>query len=63
MHVHALAGQCHPVTLRLSTSHPTEFVDITDHLEQAVHKSGVRTGLLAVHTLHTTTAVVVNERE
>jgi secondary thiamine-phosphate synthase enzyme len=49
--------------LRLATARPTEFVDLTDRLEQFVAGAGIRSGVLAVLTLHTTTAIVVNEHE
>jgi secondary thiamine-phosphate synthase enzyme len=38
-------------------------VDITDWLQSVVAESGIDLGLLNVQTLHTTTAVVVNEHE
>jgi secondary thiamine-phosphate synthase enzyme len=47
----------------LTTRHPTEFIDLTDRLERLVADAGVRFGILNVQTLHTTTAVVVNEHE
>ena len=49
--------------LRLVTNHPTEFIDLTHLLEKVVAEAGVETGLLNVQSLHTTTAVVVNEHE
>ena len=49
--------------LRLATTHPTEFIDLTERLERLVAESGVHTGMLNVQTLHTTTAIVVNEHE
>lgn len=49
--------------LDVSTSTPTAFVDLTTRLARFVSRSGIRDGLLAVHTLHTTTAVVLNEDE
>lgn len=49
--------------IRLTTRHPTEFIDVTDRLERFVADAGVRFGILNVQTLHTTTAVVVNEHE
>ena len=42
---------------------PTEFIDLTDRLEQLVAIAGFRFGIVNVQTLHTTTAVVVNEHE
>ena len=43
--------------------HPTEFIDLTDRLERLVADAGLRFGILNVQTLHTTTAIVVNEHE
>ena len=50
-------------TIRVTTRHPLEFVDVTDRLERLVADAGCRFGVLNVQTLHTTTAVVVNEHE
>jgi secondary thiamine-phosphate synthase enzyme len=50
-------------SIRVTTRHPTEFIDLTDRLERFVADSGVGFGILNVQTLHTTTAVVVNEHE
>jgi secondary thiamine-phosphate synthase enzyme len=49
--------------IRIATAHPTEFVDLTDRLKALVVESGIRYGLLNVQSLHTTTAIVVNENE
>src|SRR6187397_143551 len=49
--------------MHLTTRHPTEFVDLTDRLELLVADAGLQFGILNVQTLHTTTAVVVNEHE
>ena len=54
---------CWHVNIRIATDHPTEFVDLTDRLKTLVVESGVRFGLLNVQSLHTTTAIVVNENE
>jgi secondary thiamine-phosphate synthase enzyme len=53
----------HHTTIRITTDRPTQFIDATDRLEALVAKAGVRSGLVNVQTLHTTTAIVVNERE
>ena len=50
-------------TIRLGTRQPAEFIDLTDRIEAFIATSGVRTGLVNIQTLHTTTAVVVNEHE
>lgn len=54
---------CRHTTIRLATQRPTEFIDITDRIRSIVAASGVDTGLVNVQSLHTTTAVVVNEHE
>jgi secondary thiamine-phosphate synthase enzyme len=49
--------------IQLATERPTQFVDLTDRLQAIIAAAGVCTGLLNVQTLHTTTAIVVNEHE
>lgn len=49
--------------LRFVTNHPTEFIDLTQRLDRLIAESGVETGILNVQSLHTTTAIVVNEHE
>ena len=50
-------------TFRVSTRCPTEFIDVTSTLEEVVGAAGLRIGIISVLTLHTTTAVIVNEAE
>jgi secondary thiamine-phosphate synthase enzyme len=54
---------CSHAGIAVTTRQPTEFVDLTERLEQLVRETGLRSGILNVHTLHTTTAVIVNEHE
>jgi secondary thiamine-phosphate synthase enzyme len=54
---------CRHARVTITTGLPTEFVDLTDRLERLVADSGVRNGLVNIQTLHTTTAIVVNEHE
>ena len=63
METFAAASPCHDTTLRIATDRPTQFVDLTDRLEAVVAASGVRTGVLNIQSLHTTTAIVINEHE
>ena len=49
------------MTIRVGTQDPTQFIDITDQLEAIVVAAAIETGLVNVQTLHTTTAIVVNE--
>lgn len=47
--------------LTLRTSKRTEFLDITDALQEMVRRSGVRSGILVVYSPHTTAGLTVNE--
>jgi secondary thiamine-phosphate synthase enzyme len=47
----------------LATSQATEFIDLTDRLDQFIAEAEMRVGILNVQTSHTTTAIVVNEHE
>ena len=49
--------------LCISTEKPTEFIDITDRVEEFVARSGLTHGLVNIQSLHTTTAIVLNEHE
>lgn len=50
-------------TVRIDTQHATQFIDLTDRVEALVAEAGVDGGLVNIQTLHTTTAVIVNEHE
>ena len=43
------------------TSDRMQLINITDRINDIVHKSGVREGLVHLQSLHTTTAVFLNE--
>jgi len=47
----------------VSTRNRTELVDITHNVEEIMRKSGIKDGLCVIHTVHSTTAVIVNEHE
>ena len=51
------------VHFAIATRCPTEFIDLTDRLSALVAVAGLRSGVVNVQTLHTTTAIVVNEHE
>jgi secondary thiamine-phosphate synthase enzyme len=59
---HREPGSTH-ACIQVTTTAATRFVDLTVRLETFVARAGVRSGLLNVQTLHTTTAIVVNEHE
>jgi secondary thiamine-phosphate synthase enzyme len=43
------------------TSERTQLINITDRINEVVRKSGIRDGLVHLQSLHTTTAVFLNE--
>jgi secondary thiamine-phosphate synthase enzyme len=53
----------HHALIRLETQHPTEFVDLTERLQQMVARARIHCGVVNVQSLHTTVAIVVNELE
>ena len=50
-------------TFTHQTKSGLEFIDITDEIEDFVKESEIRNGLVNVQTLHTTTAIILNENE
>jgi secondary thiamine-phosphate synthase enzyme len=59
----APAPACRRSRIRVETRRSTEFIDLTDRIDASVSDTGIRDGLVNVHTLHTTTAILVNEHE
>ncbi len=49
--------------LQYLTTRAPEFVDITDDVRQVLQRSGVRDGIVAVFSRHTTAAIRINEAE
>jgi len=49
--------------IRVSTKNRTEVVEVTADVEEVMRRSGVINGICIVHTLHSTTAIIVNEHE
>ncbi len=59
----APAPACRHSRIRVETRRSTEFIDLTDGIDAIVSDTGIRDGLVNVQTLHTTTAILVNEHE
>ena len=57
------ASACRHVRLHISSRRATEFIDITERIHAALADSSVGHGMVNVQTLHTTTAIIVNEYE
>src|SRR3989338_4180952 len=49
--------------LWFNTSKRIEFVNITDKVEQAVKKSGIKEGIVLVNAMHITASVFINDEE
>jgi len=54
---------CRHSRIRVATRREMEFIDITDRIEAQAAEAGIHAGLVNIQTLHTTTAIVVNEHE
>ncbi|MDK2834708.1 MAG: hypothetical protein PWR29_532 [Methanolobus sp.] len=49
--------------MQVNTSKRTELIDITGNVKRHVTESGVKDGICVISTMHTTTAIVINENE
>jgi octaprenyl-diphosphate synthase len=49
--------------LRFESTHPTEFIDLTERIRAEVRRSGLTTGRVHLQSLHTTLGLTVNENE
>ena len=47
--------------LFLKSEKATELINITEHVQRLVQKSGVKNGIINVFTLHVTTGLTINE--
>jgi secondary thiamine-phosphate synthase enzyme len=55
--------RAHHDSIRLLTGECLEFIDLTSEIASIVKRSGIRYGMVNVQTLHTTTALIINENE
>jgi secondary thiamine-phosphate synthase enzyme len=53
----------HTAYLTMHLPDTTGFVNITPQVEEAVHASGVREGLVLVNSMHITSSVFINDDE
>lgn len=49
--------------IELKTKKKFDFINLTDRIRSIAEKSGIKNGLVNIQTMHTTTAIVVNEDE
>ncbi len=57
------AAALHHRLIPIRSAECLEFIDLTEKIEEIVNESGVRQGLVNIQTLHTTTAIIINEGE
>ena len=57
------AAICHHARIRVATDRAMEFIDLTARIEALAAEAGIHAGLVNIQSLHTTTAIVVNEHE
>ena len=50
-------------TFPIKTQDYCQFIDITDQVQACVKNSGIIDGIVSVHSMHTTLAIRINERE
>ena len=57
------AAICHHGRIRVATERAMEFIDLTERIEALAAEAGIHAGLVNIQSLHTTTAIVINEHE
>jgi secondary thiamine-phosphate synthase enzyme len=57
------ALRTHHRVISFDTEECLQFLDLTDRIGELVEGSGIRHGIVTVQAMHTTGAIVVNERE
>lgn len=55
--------RCVVERLSVKSERSTELVRITDEVRRSVEMSGLKNGIINVFTLHTTTAITINEND
>jgi secondary thiamine-phosphate synthase enzyme len=63
MHTVVSPATCHHATIRVETERPTAFIDLTERIQALASEAGIQAGLINIQSLHTTTAIVINEHE
>jgi secondary thiamine-phosphate synthase enzyme len=57
------AATCRHARIRVATERAMEFIDLTERIEALAAEAGIHAGLVNIQSLHTTTAIVINEHE
>ena len=59
----ASAAVCRHSRIRIASERAMQFIDLTARIEAVATEAGIHAGLVNVQSLHTTTAIVVNQAE
>ena len=59
----ASAAVCRHSRIRIATERAMQFIDLTARIEGLATEAGIQAGLVNVQSLHTTTAIIVNQGE
>ena len=57
------AAICHHARIQVATKERVEFIDLTTRVDALAKEAGIHAGLVNIQSLHTTTAIVVNQAE
>lgn len=49
--------------ISIETKEELEIIDITEKIEEFIKETGIKKGIINVHSLHTTASVFINENE
>ncbi len=49
--------------VEISTEARQQLVDVTEHVERIVRDSGIENGMCLIHSVHSTTSIIINEHE
>ncbi|HEX6323794.1 MAG TPA: secondary thiamine-phosphate synthase enzyme YjbQ [Vicinamibacterales bacterium] len=63
MHTYAPVSTRPHLRIQVTTERPTQFIDLTDQVDRFVAATGIHHGIVNIQSLHTTTAVILNEHE
>ena len=53
----------HTEYLEFNTSNRIEFINITDDVQKAIKKSGIKEGIALINPMHITSSVFINDEE
>lgn len=49
--------------IKLTTATTLDFIDVTEKIQKKIRKAGIKNGVINIHSMHTTMAVIIQEAE